>query len=86
MGSACSHGASLLPYRGEEVKGPELLRCRVILSAVPHAAKAEAVRPTMQDPGGLDLPATALRGHPDATPFLDGEFSRLPSAGGPAGT
>ena len=64
---------------------PEILRCRVILSAVPYAVKAEAVRRTLRDPVGPDLPATALRGHPAATLFLDREASRLLSAAGPAG-
>ncbi len=66
-----------VPQRAITMTVPEILRCRVILSAVPYAVKAEAVRRALSDPVGPDLPATALRTHADATLFLDRESSRL---------
>lgn len=48
-----------------------ILESRAILSAVPHAVKAAAIRATLGGRVSPTLPATALKAHPDWTLFLD---------------
>ena len=49
----------------------QILQCRSIVSAVPHAVKAAAVRDTLRcEVSGLH-PSTALRTHGDVTLYLD---------------
>lgn len=51
----------------------QILACRKIVSVVPHAVKAEAVRNTLSQPVSPDVPATKLKTHPDWNLFLDAE-------------
>lgn len=55
----------------------QILRSRRIVSCVPFAVKAEAVRATLEHPVSEEVPSTALRSHPDVWLILDG-----PSASG----
>jgi len=54
------------------------LKCKRIISAVPYAVKADAVYKTLtaRAPDPL-IPATALRGHADATLLLDTQSAAL---------
>lgn len=50
----------------------QIMRCRAIVSSVPHTVKAEAVRATLESPDiTAAVPATKLREHPDWTLYLD---------------
>lgn len=52
---------------------PRLLRADRMVCVVPGRAKRDAVRATLHGPLGEACPATALRGHPAATLYLDPE-------------
>ena len=56
---------------------PALLLGKHLFCIVPAATKAEAVRRTLQGEVGEACPATALRSHPNAKLYLDGESSAL---------
>lgn len=49
----------------------QILQAEEILVIVPDARKAEAVRATLTEEIGPNVPATALRRHPRATLFID---------------
>ena len=49
----------------------QILKCKAIISVVPHAVKADAVRDTVRQEVNNMLPATALRQHGDVTIYLD---------------
>ena len=57
---------SMTPY--------QIMQCERIVSCVPYAVKAEAVRKTLLAPSATNLvPATLLREHPDFILYLDSE-------------
>ncbi len=60
---------SMTPYR--------IMQCKKIISCVPHAVKAEAVRATLNEEVTNKVPATLLRTHRDWTLFLDEESASL---------
>jgi len=49
----------------------QILKCKVIISAVPHAVKAEAVYNTINGEVNNMVPATILKTHPEWTLVLD---------------
>ena len=49
----------------------QILQSKVIISSVPHAVKADAVFNTLKSEISNNVPATALRNHPDWTLALD---------------
>lgn len=51
----------------------QILKCRDIVSIVPHAVKAEAVRRALTEPVNPKTPATALKTHYNWTLYLDAE-------------
>ncbi len=54
-----------------------IMQSRCILSAVPHAVKAAAIRATLGGAPSPTLPATILKTHPDMTLFLDKNSASL---------
>jgi len=60
-----------VPARAISMTVHQILQCRAILSCVPHAVKAEAVRAALFAPQGPLAPAAMLRGHADWTLYLD---------------
>ena len=58
-----------------------IMRARRIVLLACGSAKAEAVRDTLLGPVGTDVPATALRAHPDVTVILDDAAASLLPAG-----
>lgn len=61
-----------VPEQAITMSVAQILRSRTIISAVPHAVKAEAVRATLESPEITPLvPATKLREHADWTLYLD---------------
>lgn len=49
----------------------QIMKCKTIISVVPHAVKAEAVYNTLTSPVTNMVPATILKTHPGWTLFLD---------------
>lgn len=60
-----------VPKQAVSMTVHEILQCRAIVSAVPHDQKAEAVRNTLGNEPTPDIPATALKTHPNWTLYLD---------------
>jgi len=56
---------------------PALMRARGLYTMVPGPTKAQAVRETLTGPISTDCPATALRRHPNAILYLDGDSAAL---------
>ena len=67
-----------VPKQAVSMTVREILKCRRIVSFVPYAVKAEAIRRTFAaESVTADVPATALRTHPDVTLYLDADSSSL---------
>ena len=49
----------------------QILKCKMIISVVPHAVKADAIYNTFNNPVTNTVPATILKTHPDWSLFLD---------------
>jgi glucosamine-6-phosphate deaminase len=60
-----------VPERAISISVRQLMKARVIISIVPEARKAEAVRRCLEGPVSPQAPASILRTHPDATLYLD---------------
>ncbi|MGA2533684.1 MAG: glucosamine-6-phosphate deaminase [Candidatus Aminicenantales bacterium] len=60
-----------VPERAISISVRQLMKARVIISVVPDARKAAAVRLCLEGPVGPMAPASILRTHPDATLYLD---------------
>ncbi|MCL2604270.1 MAG: 6-phosphogluconolactonase [Defluviitaleaceae bacterium] len=54
-----------------------IMQSKVILSAVPYAQKARAVKATLENEKSPHIPATILKTHADWTLFLDGDSAAL---------
>ncbi len=55
----------------------QILDCRAIISFVPYAVKAEAIDKMLTHDLTPQVPATALKGHPDCTVYLDADSAAL---------
>ncbi len=51
----------------------QILQCRAILSCVPFAVKANAIKRTLKSSLTNMIPATALKDHPDYTLYVDSD-------------
>ncbi len=60
-----------VPKQAVSMTVSEILKCRSVISAVPYAVKADAVRKTLYEDRTPDIPATVLKSHPDFTLFVD---------------
>lgn len=60
-----------VPERAVTMSVSQILASRVILSAVPYAVKARAVRRALTEEIGPEVPASILRRHSDWTLYLD---------------
>lgn len=60
-----------VPQQAVTMSVHRILQSRVILSCVPHAVKARAVRLTLEHERTEAVPATALKEHPNWTLYLD---------------
>ena len=65
-----------VPKQAVSMTVRRILRCRHIVSAVPYAVKAEAVKNTINRELTAAVPATALKTHPDVTLFLDRDSAK----------
>jgi glucosamine-6-phosphate deaminase len=67
-----------VPGRAITMSVSAILRSRMIVSAVPHSAKAESIKRLLTAVVvSPDLPASALIGHPDALLVIDRSSSQL---------
>lgn len=66
-----------VPEKAITMSVHRILQSRCILSAVPHAEKAAAIRATLGGAVSPTLPATILKTHPDMTLFLDRNSASL---------
>lgn len=66
-----------VPAQALSMTVDRIMRCRHILSAVPYAVKAEAVKNTISQPVTNLVPATILKRHPSMTLFLDEDSASL---------
>ncbi|QHT59409.1 glucosamine-6-phosphate deaminase [Paenibacillus lycopersici] len=71
VGEGWFAGLADVPTHAITMSVRQILKSRVILSCVPHAVKAEAVRNTLEREISPDTPATMLRTHPNWTLYLD---------------
>lgn len=62
-----------VPRQALTVTVPALLSARKIFCIVPGRAKRDAVRRALRGPVTPDVPASALRTHPDCTIYVDSE-------------
>ena len=60
-----------VPRQAVSMTVHQILQCRAILSCVPHAVKADAVRKALYAPADAWTPAAFLRSHPNYTRYLD---------------
>lgn len=61
-----------VPRQAISMTVAQIMRCKKIVSSVPHAAKAEAIRDTLTAPEvTASIPATKLCEHPDWTLYID---------------
>ena len=62
-----------VPERAISMTVRQILKCRSIVSVVPHAVKADAVHRALMEPVNPKTPATALKTHYHWTLYLDAE-------------
>ncbi|WP_174734461.1 glucosamine-6-phosphate deaminase [Mesobacillus harenae] len=62
---------SEVPNQAISMTVSQILKSNVIISVVPHKAKAHAIKQTVENEVSNQLPATALKNHPNWHLFLD---------------
>lgn len=62
-----------VPKQAISMTVSQIMACESIVSVVPHAVKAEAVRNTLERDVANLVPATIMKTHPDFNLFLDSE-------------
>jgi len=67
---------ALVPQFAVTMTVKEILKCKAIVSCVPHAVKAQAVYDTLTHEISNLIPSTYLKTHPDWTLFLDAASSK----------
>ena len=55
----------------------QIMQCRHIVSCVPYAVKAKAIKDTLENQLTSMIPATMLKKHPDFSLFLDKDSAKL---------
>ncbi len=71
---------SAVPARAITASVHQIMQCRNIISCVPFAVKADAVRKTLSESVSNRVPASILRHHPDVAIFLDKASASLVDA------
>ncbi len=67
-----------VPKQAISMSIAQIMRCRAVVSSVPHEVKAEAIKATLESPDITPMiPATKLREHSDWTLFLDEKSASL---------
>ena len=68
---------SSVPTQAISMSIRQIMKSRAIISVVPDARKAQAVRACLEGPVSPSAPASILRTHPDATIYLDMQSASL---------
>lgn len=68
-----------VPGQAVTITVPQIMQSKVIISAVPHRVKANAIKLTLENEVTPEIPATKLKEHPQVTIFLDEESASLAS-------
>jgi glucosamine-6-phosphate deaminase len=71
VGEGWFENIAAVPDQALSMTVKQIMKCKTIISVVPHAVKAEAVYNTLTNPVTNMVPATILKTHPDWTLFLD---------------
>ena len=66
-----------VPSQAISMTVSQMLKAKCIVSIVPHAVKAEAVKNTLSQEVNNMTPATILKTHPDWNLYLDAESAKL---------
>lgn len=66
-----------VPAQAASMTVKQIMKCEAIISAVPYAVKAKAVRAAVTEPVNPNTPATILRTHPAWRLYLDEASSSL---------
>jgi len=77
VGEGWFESVEAVPAQAISMSVRQIMSSRVIVSAVPHAAKAEAVQKTLLQSINCNVPATILKSHPCWYLFLDVESAGL---------
>lgn len=65
-----------VPKQAVSMTVRQILKCEHIVSAVPYAVKAEAVKNTLTEDVTARVPATTLKTHMDVTLFIDADSAK----------
>lgn len=77
VGEGWFENITAVPDRALSMSVRQIMKCKTIVSVVPHAVKAEAIRNTFGNPMTNKIPATILKTHPDWNLFLDSASASL---------
>ena len=66
-----------VPKQAISMSVHQIMQCRHIVSCVPYAVKAKAIKDTLENRLTNDIPATMLKKHPDFVLFLDRDSAAL---------
>ncbi len=71
VGEGWFSGIEDVPQKAVTMTVKQMLSCKTVVSCVPHAVKAEAVKNTLTTPPAPAVPASVLKTHPDWHLYLD---------------
>ncbi len=71
VGEGWFAGIDDVPQKAVTMTVKQILSCKTVVSCVPHAVKAEAVKNTLTTPLSPAVPASVLKTHPDWHLYLD---------------
>jgi glucosamine-6-phosphate deaminase len=66
-----------VPKQAISMSVKQILKCKKIISCVPHSVKAEAVKNTLEQEPNNMVPATMFKTHQDLTLFIDNNSASL---------
>ena len=66
-----------VPKQAISMSVHQIMQCRRIVTCVPYAVKAQAIKDTIESPLTNTVPATMLKKHPDWVLFLDKDSASL---------
>lgn len=66
-----------VPTQAFSMTVKEIMKSKVIISSVPHAAKAQAVKDTLENDLTPQIPATMLKQHKDWSLFIDQNSAQM---------
>jgi glucosamine-6-phosphate deaminase len=66
-----------VPKQAISMSVHQIMQCRQIVSCVPYAVKAKAIKDTMENQPTNMIPATMIKNHPDWTLYLDKDSASL---------